>query len=314
MHMTILMINTLAIEGEEGSNPELYWRMHAAYERLWQDGVLRDGASFEGMGHNNGEALQMLLMMARRGSNVFASRTVRRFIAHFYAAVTEPWGWRHGTDGIPVNNYVTNAGSFTWDETNGGVGLGPRHVDVDVIKYLYPTDPLVDWVYRTEMANCSRLDGQPRITDKWGVSAMLYRAIVAEDWNQPATSWEDQQAALGSLEQANLTRFFFERGLLVSRSDWTVNATQLLYQPRSIRGGHTLADHGKIALAANGRWWSPYKSISSAAVHQAASVVFIDGHAGSALPVRVVSVYESGHGTFAVADARLSYVLPLLTI
>ena len=39
--MTIMMVNTLAIEGEDGSNPELYWRMHAAYERVWQDGVLR---------------------------------------------------------------------------------------------------------------------------------------------------------------------------------------------------------------------------------------------------------------------------------
>ena len=60
----------------------------------------------------------MLMMMARRGSLIFASRTVRRFISHFYTAVTEPWGWTHGTDGIPANNFVTNAGSFTWDETN----------------------------------------------------------------------------------------------------------------------------------------------------------------------------------------------------
>ena len=53
------------------------------------------------MGHNNGQELQMLLMMARRGSLIFASRTIRRFISHFYTAVTEPWGWTHGTDGIP---------------------------------------------------------------------------------------------------------------------------------------------------------------------------------------------------------------------
>ena len=65
MHMTILMINTLAIEGEEGSNPELYWRMHAAYERLWQDGVLRDGASFEGMGHNNVHAVVRPMFVSR---------------------------------------------------------------------------------------------------------------------------------------------------------------------------------------------------------------------------------------------------------
>ena len=60
-------------------------------------------------------------------------------------------------------------------------------MDVDVVKHLFPTDPLVDFVYRTEMANYSRLDNQPHITDKWGVSEMLYRAIVAEDWNVSRT-------------------------------------------------------------------------------------------------------------------------------
>ena len=42
-------------------------------------------------------------------------------------------------------------------------------------------------------------------------------------------------------------------------------------------------------------------------MHQAASVVFVDGQAGSALPVRVMDVYTSGGATFAVADAMLSY-------
>ena len=65
---------------------------------------------------------------------------------------------------------------------------GPRHVDVDVVKHLFPTDPLIDFVYRTEMANYSRLDNQPHITDKWGVSEMLYRAIVAQDWNVSRTA------------------------------------------------------------------------------------------------------------------------------
>ena len=80
----------------------------------------------------------MLLMMARRGSLIFASRTIRRFISHFYTAVTEPWGWTHGTDGIPANNFVTNAGSFTWDETNGGVGLDESRYDIAASSGLHP--------------------------------------------------------------------------------------------------------------------------------------------------------------------------------
>ena len=63
-------------------------------------------------------------------------------------------------------------------------------MDVDVVKHLFPSDPLIDFVYRTEMANYSRLDGQPHITDKWGVSEMLYRAIVAQDWNVRRTTLE----------------------------------------------------------------------------------------------------------------------------
>lgn len=99
MHLCQLMTNTLAIEGEAGYNPELYWRVAAAYERFMQDGLLRDGTSFEGMGHNNGQELQMLLMMAKRGSNLWASKTIRRHVSHFYLAVTEPWGFAHDQDG-----------------------------------------------------------------------------------------------------------------------------------------------------------------------------------------------------------------------
>ena len=77
MHTTQLLMNTLAIEGEEGYNAELLPRIVASYERVLQDGLLRDGASFEGMGHNNGFEFQMLLALARRGSNLFAAQTVR---------------------------------------------------------------------------------------------------------------------------------------------------------------------------------------------------------------------------------------------
>ena len=111
------------------------------------------------MGHNNGQELQMLLMMARRGSLIFASRTVRRFISHFYTAVTEPWGWTHGTDGIPANNFVTNAGSFTWDETNGGVGLGESRLNIAA----------VIWVGSCQEPQCQRDGrcGQARATWTW---------------------------------------------------------------------------------------------------------------------------------------------------
>ena len=93
----------------------VYWRAHASYERFMQDGVLRDGASFEGMGHNNGQEMQMLVMMARHGGSLlFASETVRNHIEHFHLAVMEPWGFNHTADGIGQDNHGSGGGSFTW--------------------------------------------------------------------------------------------------------------------------------------------------------------------------------------------------------
>ena len=80
--------------------------------------------------------LQMLLMSGRRGSLLFASTTVRRHIAHFYLAVTQPWGYRHdATQGVPANAFLP--GAFTWDETNGGVAKGPKHADVQIVRVTF---------------------------------------------------------------------------------------------------------------------------------------------------------------------------------
>ena len=209
-------------------------------------------------------------------------------MTHFYLGVMEPWGWLHGSDGLPADGWTTNGGSFTWDETNGGSGATARHCDVQYLKLLFPDDPVVDFVYRTAMANFTMIKKNSNnfIRDIWGITAFLYEAIAATDWDDLSTSqlgnenkssllshpqashtkdlgrppqstprsWAAQQLALGSVPGTNLTRFFFERGLLASRSDWTTNATQLLFQPRAVKGGHTLSDHGKIALASHGRW------------------------------------------------------------
>merc|ERR1711937_786758 len=95
----------------------------------------------------------MLIMSAKRGSLLFASETIRNHISRFYLAVTEPWGFVHGTDGLPRGI----GGAFTWDETNGGVGCTGKHSDVQMVKYLFPSDPVVDFVFRTNIANYSGL-------------------------------------------------------------------------------------------------------------------------------------------------------------
>jgi hypothetical protein len=316
MHLTQLMVNTLALEGEPGYNQALIWRVHAAYERFWQDGVLRDGASFEGLGHNNGMQAQMLLALAKRGSLLFAARSYRNMIRRLYMGVMEPWGCCGKT-------FYNAAGSWTWDETNGGVAGDAKDADVSVAKYLFPSDPTVDFVYRTSLANYTAIEGKyiaHQFADAWNPFGYLFRLLTVVDWSDQDHTWSEQLALLGSTNSANRTYVFSERGLLAARSDFTRTAAQFLFQPRSVRGGHTLADHGKIALAAHGRWWSPYASLGDTAQHASSSVLLIDDQGSTSWRSRVASTYETGvivtreayASTFMTGDARLSYSHPAL--
>jgi hypothetical protein len=213
--MMHLMLNTLAIEGEDGYSKDLLPRLEAGYERFLTNGLLPDGSAFEvsdwipfsplcfsssnfliravwgvdrvmwrsdlvtqqksrgynlnwgfltnthwrnkalltlltqGMGKNSIWA-QMLLALRRRGSLLSALTNVQAHAREFYLALTAPHGWTHGSDG------GSGAGSFTWDEMDGGNQCESKYADIATLKYLYPEDKRVDFVYQTGMANFSR--------------------------------------------------------------------------------------------------------------------------------------------------------------
>ena len=299
-HMMHLMVNTLAIEGEEGYSADLLPRLEAGYERFLTNGLLPDGAAFEGMGKNSIWA-QMLLMLRRRGSLLPALTNVRAHVQDFYLAATAAHGW------------TSSDGSFTWDEMDGGIQCESKYADVATLKFLYPDDPRVDFVYQTGMANLTRLvDFNLRFPYK-GMEFFV-RAVTASDWSMAGQrSWPEAQASLE--QKANRTYFFDTRGLFVARSDWSTDALQLFFQPRSVQGGHTQFDRTKIALAAHGRWWIPYRPIDKPAT--IASVMYVNGGGPSTIPAAVRAVYESSNtvgvfgseaiASFAVSDATLTY-------
>jgi hypothetical protein len=103
----------------------------------------------QGMGKNSIWA-QMLLALRRRGSLLSALTNVQAHAREFYLALTAPHGWTHGSDG------GSGAGSFTWDEMDGGNQCESKYADIATLKYLYPEDKRVDFVYQTGMANFSR--------------------------------------------------------------------------------------------------------------------------------------------------------------
>jgi len=303
-HMMHLMTNALAIEGESGYDPELFPRLEAGFERFFVTGLTIDGTTFEGMGKDCIQG-NVLLMLARRGSLLPALANVVAHARDFYFAVSSPLGSTYlGTPG----RLTSSAGSFTWDEMLGGVQERSRYADVAVLKHLYPTEPLIDFVFRTEMANLTALSDF-NIRFPYSGMVFLYRAVSARDWKdaQGDSTWAQAQAALAEVPTANLTHFFNIRGLLVARTDWSVTATQLLFQSRCVLGGHDQLDRTKFGLAAKGRWWLPYRSVDQPSI--SANVVYVDGHGPSAIPAAMRALYTVGDGigTFATSDATITY-------
>eukprot|EP00039_Didymoeca_costata_P025469 m.13465 g.13465 ORF g.13465 m.13465 type:complete len:907 (-) comp4861_c0_seq1:27-2747(-) len=295
-HMMHLMMNTLSIEGEPGYDANLLPRLIAGYDRFLSAGLMPDGATFEGMGKDSIWA-QVLIVLGRRGSLFPAHSSVTSHARKFYLAVASPFGWTVGSDAGGGD------GSFTWDEMDGGIQSSSKYADIATLKYFYSKDKTLDFIFRTEMANLTRLhDFNIRFPYK-GME-FLVRAICARDWMSPSDSWAEAQLALA--EEANLTNFFNHRGLFSARSDWSTNAVQVLFQPRSVVGGHSQLDRTKIGMNALGRWWIPYRPIDQPA--NIASIVYVNGNGPSDLPTTVVAVYDSGDiSSFAVSDAALAY-------
>ena len=282
-----LLYNTLAIEGEDGSDPDLALRYQAMHDRMCDSLAFPDGALYEGMG-KGWVGIETYFALAKRGHKAVFSEMVRNHLRQFYLHCME-----------------TNGYGWTWDEVNGN-SRGPANFrDVEVSKFLFPGDPLVDFVYRnacgTNFATSARFTG-----------GGILEAICAENLSNPAHTW-DQEMAQQVAPNAPLTQFFNKRGLLVTRSDWSANALRLLFQPRSEPGGHSSPDRNSIALSGLGRIWVPWYTYGSGSGYlpgdasMAASVVRVDNIGSSTLPATVVDYQDSADFTCAAGDAKACY-------
>ena len=281
-----LLVDALAIEGETGADPDLVLRYKAQYDRMLSSFVFSDGAIYEGMG-KGWIGTQSFWALAKRGSMSLASPSVRNHIRQFYLHCMETTGY-----------------GWTWDEVIGGSSQGAKFDDVAVAKFVFPTDPIVDFTYRNACG--------PNYTSSGALTGGgILRAICAQDYDTSKT-W-DQAVAQQIVPNAALTSFFNNRGLLVTRSDWTANGTRLLFQPRSEPGGHSIPDRNTFCLSALGRIWAPYDIYGSGAgtlpgdASMAASVVRVDNVGSSTVPATVVDFKDTADFTYAVGDATDCY-------
>ncbi len=106
---------------------------------------------------------------------------------------------------------VPEGNGFTMDEMNGGTAIRAWPQDFMTAKYLYPDDPLVDFVFRNSFG------GKGETFDGYGRNAVMYGAILAEKTHSPL-SWREQlEKEIAPVMP--LADWFPYRGLLVARSD-----------------------------------------------------------------------------------------------
>jgi HEAT repeat protein len=294
MHMGIMPL-VLSIEGEDGYDPSVYARLVEAYTKWFAMGIFPDGAPFEGMGKGH-FGMKGLIPMAKRGDMLIACESARNHISKFYLYAMQPFGGDH----------------FTWDESWGGTNCGAPYADVFVMKYAFPDDANVEFVYRNHVGENYEIFSNVNIDFPWASWNPLYRAMFVVPYDETLSYKE----ALDRVGSEPLSGFFNSRGLVSARSDWTEDALQLLFQPRSVPGGHTYADRNTFTLSGLGRVFAEaivldgssfLGTVEESRYH---NVVTIDdvGQAYRHTPPGVMVAYQDSEtATFAVGDARYAY-------
>jgi hypothetical protein len=308
-NLNYVIVNSAVVEGEAGTDPFILPRARAALDRQAAFMYGPNGAYYEGMGKGQMD-IEQYIIMAKRGHMNAAITNVKNFDKEFLLHSLMPWG-----------------GGFTSDELEGGDDFGFKMADVPGMKWIFPTDTNIDFLYRADYecsytssssTNCWGAGGGAEINTNFAYYKLgpLVRAITALDYNTSET-FAQAASALNGVEP----NYYFDnmRGLAIFRDQWGANATKLTFQPRSEPGGHSEPDRNHIAFYALGRPWIPFLPNDGAdtppsgwswpaTTAASASTLHIDGYAVSTLPARVADLNTANSlYSYATGDATLAY-------
>jgi hypothetical protein len=286
---TYWLIPLLAIEGEPGYNELKAEGIYRGYRNFLTYGIFPDGAVVEGEAKDQLGGDGLVAMAMRRHPNLFGHPFLRAYAMDFlpHSIVPNP-DYKNAQSDFPN-------GPFLKFDLLGGIGM-INASDALTLKYMFPNDKRIDWVYRNEVGeNYDRLPNRG-ISGYW--DDLLLAAIFATDFD-PANN---DPAKLG----LGLTFFSGERAMMLTRSDWGRNAMELGMHTRELNGGHAFADRNSIFLFAQGRAWVPLNQRNGDTTAQ--SEVVIDNKQQSVnSPGRMVDYQDQPMATFAVGDASYAW-------
>ncbi len=313
-------LNDLAMEGEPGANTTRTITYARANWNFLTYGIYETGQPYEGMGKNELDA-RVLVALARRGYSMLGHPNLRAFATKYLPAITQPFGNSFvGTDLLGgFDNYY---GALTTNYAAYG-GWRFKGVDMVALKYIYPNDVAVDYVWKNYIkqytADQNAKDGYYQYQSLGGQTpffADLLAAIYPADYSSASTTSLAQAAFKG-----NASYFDYRGGMAVFRSGFDQNAATLWFHNRTDMGGHAYSNKNDIMYSALGRSWMPKISTNANSnnvwcdVTNANSGILINGKGACAdtggnfmkVPGKIV-YYNSTDAISSVGgDATLAY-------
>jgi hypothetical protein len=304
-HGMKLVLLALAIEGEDGYDPDIYPASVEVMKDFLTYGIYPDGVPRECMHYFNfGMAVgaPALVAMARRGDNLFGAPFYGK-LKTWYSQSVEPFGYAFSMHG---------------DTSNDHGGLIPNYV---LMKKVFPEDPEVEFAWRN------------RIRDNYtGASYrgdFLFMALFGSDWQGGANTEKTPEADQWGVDntgekQARPTPEIWKparqnpstslfspyRGFMIARTGWTKDAMVMHFECRrdALGPGHNHANQNDFTLSALGRKWVVERGFHrSETKHHSCILIDGKGQGCFAAPGLITAYMDSPVATFSTGDASYAY-------
>ncbi|MCD8167630.1 MAG: hypothetical protein LUE93_16995 [Bacteroides sp.] len=271
-------LNVLAIEGEKGYDPCVYEKSAEVMRHYLTYGIDKYGTSTEAVGYTQFGfkwGAPAMIAISRRGDLQLAHPHFKAMKNWLFYSLS-PSGGRYNSRG------------------DGGDG-GPSIVQLMVMKYFYPDDPVIDYLFQDfEQHTASNLYK--------GTFDLITPLICASD----ATPTDYQY---GKAFHLPLTFYDEERGMVISRNAWNKEATVFHLEARAdpLGGNHDHADRGTFTLESGGRAWSldGFRAVDS----KFHNIVTINGRGQSFFTPQAtwVKMVDKPEVTWSVIDQKYAY-------
>ena len=276
-----LPVTALAIEGEEGYDPEIYKIWVEMVGHYLDQAIYSNGAAQEDsypLGTSLRDSAPTMVAMARRGVNYFEHPHYQAFLGYVLQSL-EPFP----------------GGTFLGHGAGSGTGYPAFWVTA---RYAMPTNPLANHLWRWYAGE------NYRAHLKWESYADLL--LFSTDWDA---------AMRGSLDPAQLGLprgvYYPGRGQMISRSDWGPEALYAHLDARTdaFFVGHDNSDRGTFTVTALGKTWAPDLDWMGFQYSDEHSLVQIDGRAEAwkAPPAKWLQTDETPGMALGAVDLKYAY-------